>query len=264
MKLNNFQISTPRMPTKDEISASLEEARARVELLETELAAARTVAAGTPATLSDLLIALRLHSSSQSPREPPLSAADAPIPFSGDPSTLAAFVFQTRFALLSRPITYAAPILQVQFVVSRLAGSTLDWARGLLERVPELGGDFERFMEELGETFRDPTTADRAAEELGRLSQAGRPFRTYLTEFRVKSVLAGDNFTDAGLLAQLVKGLDDGLRTQFRAAADTPRTFAAGVGVLQRLAFAWEARRGGTGGGGGGEGKGAGRGQGFP
>ncbi|KAK9395547.1 Retrotransposon-derived protein PEG10 [Crotalus adamanteus] len=136
---------------------------------------------------------------------PPFNAT-----FDGDPEKLIFFLNQVRSHLNHWAYLYPEPGAMVDVIGANLEGEASEWLNNLYsEQALELE-DPHLFLLGLRERFEDPSIGLKAAGQIHKIKQAGRPALEYVREFRK---MAGriEGWPEQSLIHHFIEGLDDHL-----------------------------------------------------
>ncbi|KAK9395824.1 retrotransposon-derived protein PEG10 [Crotalus adamanteus] len=136
---------------------------------------------------------------------PPFNAT-----FDGDPEKLIFFLNQVRSHLNRWAYLYPEPGAMVDVIGANLEGEASEWLNNLYsEQALELE-DPHLFLLGLRERFEDPSIGLKAAGQIHKIKQAGRPALEYVREFRK---MAGriEGWPEQSLIHHFIEGLDDHL-----------------------------------------------------
>ncbi|KAK9395445.1 retrotransposon-derived protein PEG10 [Crotalus adamanteus] len=136
---------------------------------------------------------------------PPFNAT-----FDGDPEKLIFFLNQVRSHLNRWAYLYPEPGAMVDVIGANLEGEASEWLNNLYsEQALELE-DPHLFLLGLRERFEDPSIGLKAAGQIHKIKQAGRPALEYVREFR-KMAGRVEGWPEQSLIHHFIEGLDDHL-----------------------------------------------------
>jgi len=131
-----------------------------------------------------------------------------------------------------RPVSFAADVTRINYVLSLLRGKALTWAEALSSSVDYDSLRFECFSNQFSAVFDHPNYSGSAANQLLSLQQGNRTLAEYSIEFH--TLAAEARWGEAALRTVFMRGLKDQLRDEL-AARDVPADLPDLISLVSRL-----------------------------
>jgi len=186
--------------------------------------------------ISALTTSAAVSLATPSPVFSPTPRQDFPItdpePFHGEVEKCRGFLFQCNKVFRQRPVSFAADVTRINYVLSLLRGKALTWAEALSSSVDYDNLRFECFSERFSAVFDHPNYSGSAENQLLGLQQGNRSVAEYSIEFH--TLAAEARWDEAALKAVFLRGLKDQLRDEL-AARDVPADLQDLISLVSRL-----------------------------
>ncbi|KAK3508195.1 hypothetical protein QTP70_017106, partial [Hemibagrus guttatus] len=142
-----------------------------------------------------------------------------PPPFSGSAEDCNGFLLQCSLALEMQPHLYPDDRAKVAFIISRLDGKALRWAKPLWTQNHPAMISLSSFLEHFREVLGTPAGDSSIGERLCRLKQGAMTVTDYALQFRTLAAASGWN--EQALITIYRQGLDPRIRLHLAAYKDS-------------------------------------------